>query len=1113
MRNLKRALSLALASVMVLSMMVVGAGAASYDDFSDKDEIVNTEAVSILTALNVINGKDDGSYDPTGIITRAEMAKLICVVLNGGSDPSLGSTSTHTYTDTVGHWAEAYIEYCTQLGIVAGKGNGTFAPNDTVTATEAAKMLLVAMGYDASFEGMVGANWAVATNVVANTKGLYSGLALDVDAGLTRDNAAQMMYNAINAKMVKYDYALVTGPNGSLTSIPRVDDQSYTILNNKFGAVRVMGIVEANEFSNNAVAMEGMTTLTITNADELEVSLPAASVSSAENFTGNTFEVTSGKEEFGREIIIYVKPAVNSTAANKATVLTAPILSSNNTVVSTTGSFGSGKTIYNFAKDNGLKLNDYDNGTNAVNVDFYTNYAAVGPTVASGSVTNATFGVYDSAATGKYGYANAIGTEIVLIDNDADGIVEKALQNTYSFGQVTKYDTKDDGSVTVRGANSALLPSSEELANIVAYDGIAKDDYVNVTLVDETYYITKAEIVTGNLDSYKRESGAIKNVTVDGTTYTVSASGSHDGTEDLKTIDTTNVTDNAVDNEGSFYLDAFGYAVAMKLTAASNYAYIGSHGWDANTATGFSNGTMTVYAVLEDGTAKSYVVSKLYAADGKTEITMTGAGNITDDTLYKYALDGEGKIRLTQIAAGDGDFDADDAGKLNNQTGAVNYKKGEATFDVGSDTVTVTSNTVFFYIFEKKNSTDIDSVSVYVGKDAAPSVDGTLETNVVLGTGTNSGKVAAITVRTKAITTTNYMYVIDYLRTSSKGDVYQVYLDGSVQEITTNGASTTRYEGGYTFTVNGEGLYDIKQPTTVTSGVVTLKDGNSLVVGGSEYNIADAETILIDGEDSAATTVGEKDTVVVVHETSTGNAEKALAVYVVEEYDEDNTGATMKPNADMARQSANDDAKVKFDIIDGAAASDVLADFTFSYGYSKAFITTTEPTSLADATGETGKVSTITGGTNDIYYLVVVSESGTEYGSYKCEAVVSPHYVAPTAATVTFDVSGVTAPAASSSDTLILTIDSDTFTYDVGSSTPAADVLAALVAGFNGAASNWTVELDGNDLIATANTTGTGVTDPSTKTLVGAGAYASIGSAGTVTGVFAAGTDAVIGTF
>ena len=93
MRNLKRALSLAMASIMVLGMMVVGAGAVSYDDFSDKDKIVNDDAVSMLVELNVINGKDDGSFDPEGIVTRAEMAKMICVVLNGGKDPSLGNVS------------------------------------------------------------------------------------------------------------------------------------------------------------------------------------------------------------------------------------------------------------------------------------------------------------------------------------------------------------------------------------------------------------------------------------------------------------------------------------------------------------------------------------------------------------------------------------------------------------------------------------------------------------------------------------------------------------------------------------------------------------------------------------------------------------------------------------------------------------------------------------------------------------------------------------------------------------------------------------------------------------------------------------------------------------
>ena len=46
MRNLKRVLSLALASVMLLGMMVVGASAAdkTYADLTDSDKITNQEA-------------------------------------------------------------------------------------------------------------------------------------------------------------------------------------------------------------------------------------------------------------------------------------------------------------------------------------------------------------------------------------------------------------------------------------------------------------------------------------------------------------------------------------------------------------------------------------------------------------------------------------------------------------------------------------------------------------------------------------------------------------------------------------------------------------------------------------------------------------------------------------------------------------------------------------------------------------------------------------------------------------------------------------------------------------------------------------------------------------
>ena len=60
MRNLKRALSLALASVMVLGLMVVGSG-ASYADVTSEE---NQEAIEVLQAVGVMVGDDEGNFNP-----------------------------------------------------------------------------------------------------------------------------------------------------------------------------------------------------------------------------------------------------------------------------------------------------------------------------------------------------------------------------------------------------------------------------------------------------------------------------------------------------------------------------------------------------------------------------------------------------------------------------------------------------------------------------------------------------------------------------------------------------------------------------------------------------------------------------------------------------------------------------------------------------------------------------------------------------------------------------------------------------------------------------------------------------------------------------------------
>ena len=224
---------------MMLSVMVVGAGAA----FSDQSKIKNTEAVDACTALNIIGGYPDGSFKPEGNITRAEVTKMICVALNGGKNPAVSTNTTPTFSDVRNNanaaWAEGYIESCAAQGIVSGVGGGKFAPNGNVTGVQLAKMLLVSLGYKSENEGFTGNAWATNVNTIASAKGLYEGLeTLDVSAALTRDSAARMIWNALQAYEVEYKTTLVTDSKGQLTSQITVQDKVVGSTNDKITLLR-----------------------------------------------------------------------------------------------------------------------------------------------------------------------------------------------------------------------------------------------------------------------------------------------------------------------------------------------------------------------------------------------------------------------------------------------------------------------------------------------------------------------------------------------------------------------------------------------------------------------------------------------------------------------------------------------------------------------------------------------------------------------------------------------------------------------------------------------------------------------------------------------------------
>ena len=177
------------------------AGAA----FTDQADIkVKSDVVDTLVSLGVIEGFEDGSFQPNGTVTRAQMAKMIYVLRTGNSDASAYNDDKSSFTDIGSHWARGYIKYCQSLGIIAGKSNTKFCPNDKVTAQEAAKMLLVTLGYDATKAGLVGSGWAAKTNALADEAGLLEDVNTSFTAACPRQYAAQLIYNAIDAVTVAW---------------------------------------------------------------------------------------------------------------------------------------------------------------------------------------------------------------------------------------------------------------------------------------------------------------------------------------------------------------------------------------------------------------------------------------------------------------------------------------------------------------------------------------------------------------------------------------------------------------------------------------------------------------------------------------------------------------------------------------------------------------------------------------------------------------------------------------------------------------------------------------------------------------------------------------------
>lgn len=502
MKNLKKVLALVLAFACAFTMFAV-AGAA---DFTDKDKIKNYEAVNTLSALNILKGRDNGSFDPEATVTRAEMAKMIFVIWNGGKDDATAYEPMKDvpFTDVADHWAKGYINFCSSNKIIAGMGDGTFAPDQTVTGQQAAKMLLVLMGYDEQHAGLTGLKWAANTMSLASKAGLTKDLGTPLEQGMPRQDAAQMVYNTLEAYRVNW-----STDSGNFEDITQWVGGTFE--------KETVGAKYMNYETITGVLVEAR------NGNDKGFSILKAGNTNKYSFNKNT---SAERDEWNKNLWVETKYPVDLTeylgqevkvsynseefAKNRESVY-GVYSTDNNTVVTTTAN-----KIGN-AKENGrikidgtkYKLDDnmryyYSVKMDAHATDLTGSYYRLNSDDKSYQLAN----VFNRSAYADalYGdYEPFIANTVKFVDYDKDGKFDLAIDFPMAVAEVSMVSSSTISVKDVRGVE--LTTNAPKRDDVVEYEGIAKGDIVQITW--DTFHdkvkFTKLETIDETIGSVRND--------------------------------------------------------------------------------------------------------------------------------------------------------------------------------------------------------------------------------------------------------------------------------------------------------------------------------------------------------------------------------------------------------------------------------------------------------------------------------------------------------------------------------------------------------------------------------------------------------------------------------
>ena len=563
------------------------AGAASY---SDQADIKASTAVDMLSSLGVIQGYDDGSFKPNTTVTRAQMAKMIFTIMNGGNDNANAYASLPTaFTDLpTAAWAQGYVRYLQNTGIIAGKSATKFAPNDTVTGLEAAKMVLVAAGYNAQKAGLTGAAWAQNTMKYGQLNNLFEDVDTDLNAALPRQYAAQILYNALDMERVVWS-------NDIEDFKPATDVDDDKTIGGKY-----MDLVKTD-------AAQLLKVEKTSGKDTYEIELASAVKYGDGTHTKAKFDKvpTDVADMIGLNVKVLVKAKANGDTDVYG------VYADDDSKVLATGTVGTLDTVKNESKKFKVDGTEYKADKALADVPvIYPNKESVPSGIDTlGEIISAkdTYPAYSIKAIDLNG------------NNKADLVV------------AVPTEVKE---VTYVGSSAATIGGkSYKFDDADIYDGIKKDDWAVVVSGDFTSsgdpIISKATVVSGKVTGVK--TGSPDEIKIDGNWYKKSTSVT---------------TSPSVDDEvAAAVVGNYVYNIDTTGASSKNILFISDNKAAENNLG--KDWTVEARAYFTDGSNKKIIVDKI---DGADVTSAVGIGNLKE-TMYTYATDKDGNYELKHLAA------------------------------------------------------------------------------------------------------------------------------------------------------------------------------------------------------------------------------------------------------------------------------------------------------------------------------------------------------------------------------------------------------------------------------------------------------------------------------